>query len=318
MPVRSRAPRDVVSAGVVVFGPSRTVLLVHRPKYDDWSFPKGKVDPGERAVAAAVREAVEETGLRVRLGAPLASQRYPIRGGMKTVLYWTGRPTDGHDVSTYEPNAEIDKVQWVRAERARGLLTYEHDVETLDEALEIRKRTRTFVVLRHGLARARKSWRGDDRKRPLLVGGRRQAERLVPVLSAYGVTRLVTSGSTRCAQTLEPYAAVTGGKLEVDDVFSEEDATPRAVRSAVADLVAQLEESPKRAGGLVLCTHRPVLPWVFDVLGLEDPQAREGRDARGPSAPRQSSRDRAPPRQLNPVAHPLTCGDVVSTVTRRR
>jgi 8-oxo-dGTP pyrophosphatase MutT (NUDIX family)/phosphohistidine phosphatase SixA len=275
-----RGPRDVVSAGVVVFGPKRTVLVVHRPKYDDWSFPKGKLDPGERAAAAAVREVLEETGLGVRLGPPLASQRYPVRGGMKTVVYWTGRSVDespaGLDVSTYEPNAEIDKVQWVSVGRARGLLTYEHDVETLDEALEIRKRTRTFVVLRHGISRARKAWPGDDRRRPLVAGGFKQAERLVPVLTAYGVTRLVSSGSTRCTQTLEPYAASVGGRLEVDDRFSEEDATPKAVRGRVADLMAELAEAPRSAGGLVLCTHRPVLPWVFDALGLEDPGLEKG------------------------------------------
>jgi len=275
-----RGPRDVVSAGVVVFGPKRTVLLVHRPKYDDWSFPKGKLDPGERAAAAAVREVLEETGVRVRLGPPLASQRYPIRGGMKTVVYWTGRPVDDTpdniDVSTYAPNAEIDKVVWVSVRRARGLLTYQHDVDTLDEALEVRKRTRTFVVLRHGVARAKRSWKGDDRRRPLVASGFRQAERLVPVLAAYGVNRLVTSGSTRCTQSLEPYAASTGGKLEVDDVLSEEDATATAVRGKVADLVTELEEAPRSAGGLVLCTHRPVLPWVFDALGLEDPSMDKG------------------------------------------
>jgi 8-oxo-dGTP pyrophosphatase MutT (NUDIX family)/phosphohistidine phosphatase SixA len=275
-----RGPRDVVSAGVVVFGPKRSVLLVHRPKYDDWSFPKGKLDPGERAASAAVREVLEETGVRVRLGPPLASQRYPVRGGMKTVVYWTGRPVDHSrdhlDVSTYVPNAEIDKVQWVTATRARGLLTYEHDVETLDEALEVRKRTRTFIVMRHGVARAKRTWKGDDRRRPLVVSGLRQAERLVPVLAAYGVTRLVTSGSTRCTQSLEPYAASVGGKLEVDDVLSEEDATPKAVRRKVADLVTQLEEAPRSAGGLVLCTHRPVLPWAFDALGLEDPDLEKG------------------------------------------
>jgi 8-oxo-dGTP pyrophosphatase MutT (NUDIX family) len=270
----------VVSAGVVVFGPKRTVLLVHRPKYDDWSFPKGKLDPGERAAAAAVREVLEETGVRVRLGPPLTSQRYPVRDGMKTAVYWTGRPVDATadniDVSTYEPNAEIDKVVWVSVRRARGLLTYEHDVETLDEAFGVRKRTHTFVVLRHGVARAKKSWKGDDRRRPLLAAGLRQAARLTPVLAAYGVTRLVTSGSTRCTQSLEPYAASVGGKLEVDDVLSEEDATPKAVRRKVADLVTALEEAPRSAGGLVLCTHRPVLPWVFDALGLEDPSLEKG------------------------------------------
>lgn len=273
-----RGPRDVVAAGVVVFGPGRTVLLVHRPKYDDWSFPKGKLDPGERAAAAAVREVLEETGVHVRLGPPLGSQRYEIRDGMKTVLYWTGRPV-AHaqtDVSTYEPNAEIDQVRWVSVVDARTELSYPHDVETLDEAVGLRRRTRTVVVLRHGMSRSRGAWTKDDRLRPLLVSGRRQAERLAPVLAAYDLTRLVSSGSVRCRQTLEPYAESVGGTVEVDDVFSEEDATPKAVRKAVAALLAEIDEAPKRAGGLVLCTHRPVLPWVFDALGLEDPGLEKG------------------------------------------
>ena len=89
------------------------MLLVHRPKYDDWSFPKGKLDRGERAAAAAVREVAEETGLRVRLGPPLSSQRYAVSGGMKTVHYWTGTPVGDADVSGYTPNDEIDEVEWV-------------------------------------------------------------------------------------------------------------------------------------------------------------------------------------------------------------
>ena len=268
--------RDVLSAGVVVFGPDRTVLLVHRPKYDDWSFPKGKLDPGERAASAAVREVLEETGVDVRLGPPLESQRYPIRDGMKTVFYWTGRPVGEHDVGAYEVNAEIDDVRWVRIADAPDVLSYEHDVETLEEALGVRKRTRTVVVLRHGISRSRKAWRQDDRRRPLLVTGRRQAERLVPVLAAYGVDRIVTSGSTRCTETVAPYAAAIGGKLEIDDTFSEEDATPKRVRNTVAALLESLDEAPKAAGGVLVCTHRPVLPDVFDALGLEDPRLEKG------------------------------------------
>jgi len=269
-------PRDVVAAGVVVFGPDRTVLLVHRPKYDDWSFPKGKLDPGERAAAAAVREVLEETGVQVRLGPPLGSQRYPIRGGDKTVLYWAGRPGDGHDIGAYVPNDEVDEVRWVPEEKARGKLTYEHDVATLEEALEVRKRTRTLVVLRHAVARSKRTWSKDDRLRPLLAGGHRQAERLVPVLAAYGVARLVSSGSTRCVQTLAPYAAAVDAKVEVDDALSEEDATPKRVRRVVTELLDDLEASSKHAGGTVLCTHRPVLPMVFDALGLPDPKLEKG------------------------------------------
>ena len=149
-----------------------SVLLVHRPKYDDWSFPKGKVDLGERAVAAAVREAEEETGLKVRIGPPLGDQRYRVREGMKTVRYWSGRVIGDADVSGYLPNAEIDDVAWVDIEKAPDLLTYAHDVDTLHEALERPYKTRTLIVLRHAVARSKKSWSRKDSRRPLLAAGR--------------------------------------------------------------------------------------------------------------------------------------------------
>ena len=302
-----RGPRDVFSAGVVVFGPDRTVLLVHRPKYDDWSFPKGKLDPGERAEAAAVREVEEETGLRVRLGPPLGSQRYPIRDGMKTVLYWTGRPVDETDVSTYEPNAEIDGVRWVAVDKARSMLTYPHDVETLDEALPLRKRTRTLVVLRHAIARSKKSWHKDDRLRPLLASGHRQSERLVPVLAAYGVSRLVTSSSTRCTQTLQPYADLIGRKLEMDAVFSQEDATQRAARREVAASPSSSRRHP-RTPAASCCA-----PTGRCSRGSSTPsgsRTRASRRARCSSSTCATAgrRDGAPPGRLKPVGSAVTCG----------
>jgi 8-oxo-dGTP pyrophosphatase MutT (NUDIX family)/phosphohistidine phosphatase SixA len=268
--------REVVSAGAVVLGPAATVLLVHRPRYDDWSFPKGKLDRGEHATAAAVREVEEETGVRVRLGVPLASQRYPIRVGTKLVHYWVGRSVGDGDVGGYEPNTEIDEVAWFPIDKARRRLTYDFDVDTLDEALVHAQKTRTLVILRHSQARSRKTWRGDDEDRPLLATGKHHAERLVPLLSAYDVRRLVTSSSTRCVQTLEPYALATGRKLRYEDKFSEEGASPKAVRAALGSLTDGLYERPASAGGLVVCTHRPVLPWVFDALGLDDPGLAAG------------------------------------------
>ncbi len=268
--------REVVSAGAVVLGPAATVLLVHRPRYDDWSFPKGKLDRGEHATAAAVREVEEETGVRVRLGVPLASQRYPIRVGTKLVHYWVGRAVGDGDVGGYEPNSEIDEVAWFPIDKARRRLTYDFDIDTLDEALVHAQKTRTLVILRHSQARSRKTWRGDDEDRPLLATGKHHAERLVPLLSAYDVRRLVTSSSTRCVQTLEPYAAATGRKLRNEDKFSEEGASPKAVRAALGSLTDGLYERPASAGGLVVCTHRPVLPWVFDALGLDDPGLAAG------------------------------------------
>ncbi len=254
---------DVVAAGVVVWRTGREVLLVHRPRYDDWSFPKGKLDPGEAAPAAAVREVLEETGLRVRLGPPLADQTYAVGAGGKVVHYWVGwvRDDADDDVSTYEPNAEIDQVAWVPLAQARERLTYPRDRATLAAAEPWRRRTRTLVVLRHGKATSRKAWDEDDRLRPLEPRGLEQAQRLVGVLPAWDVARLVSSSSTRCTQTLEPYADAAGHRLRTTDALTEEGATD----SGVADIVAGLLE---RRRGSVLCTHRPVLPTVLAALGV--------------------------------------------------
>jgi len=206
MPSPTGRAREVVSAGAVVLGPGAEVLLVHRPKYDDWSFPKGKLDRGEHATSAAIREVEEETGVRIRLGVPLRDQRYPIRAGTKLVHYWVARAVGDGDVSGYQPNSEIDEVGWFPIDKARRRLTYQFDVDTLAEALHQARKTRTLLIVRHSQARSRKAWRSDDRERPLLATGKHQAERLVPLLSAYDVRRMVSSSSTRCLQTLEPYA----------------------------------------------------------------------------------------------------------------
>jgi 8-oxo-dGTP diphosphatase len=263
------ALRDVLAAGAVVYRPGRQVLLVHRPKYDDWSFPKGKLDPGEHQTAAAVREVAEETGLRVRLGPPLSSQRYLASGRMKTVSYWVGRAVDADDVSGYEPNEEIDGVEWAPYDEAMARLTYPHDRDTLRESKKLRRRTAALVVLRHGAARSRKVWQGDDRVRPLLQPGLLQAEHLVAVLAAYDVTRVVSSSSLRCVQTVRPYADATASCLEEQDGLSEEDAT----RASVGTIVDELLRGDR---GAVLCTHRPVLPDVFDALGVADPGLEPG------------------------------------------
>jgi 8-oxo-dGTP pyrophosphatase MutT (NUDIX family)/phosphohistidine phosphatase SixA len=256
---------DVLAAGAVVFRPGKDVLLIHRPRYDDWSFPKGKLDPGEHVAAAAVREVAEETGLRVRLGPPLAEQQYTLENGnRKVVSYWVGRVVGDDDVSGYAPNNEVDAVEWVAYDKALDRLTHDHDRDTLREAGKVRRRTHPVVILRHSQARSRKAWRKNDRLRPLLRAGQRQAEKLVPVLAAYDATRIVSSSSTRCVETVAPYVDATGRKPELVDGLSEQDATRKSVAGVVEDLVAGDE-------GAVLCTHRPVLPKVFEALGVKDP-----------------------------------------------
>ena len=108
---------DVIAAGAVVVRKG-AVLLVHRPKYDDWSFPKGKQDPGEDDVVTAVREVAEETGVEVRLGMPLPSTAYvQLDGRTKLVHYWRATVVGDHDVTTYRANDEIDDVAWVPTRR---------------------------------------------------------------------------------------------------------------------------------------------------------------------------------------------------------
>jgi 8-oxo-dGTP diphosphatase len=256
-------PRDVLAAGVVISRKGKQVLLVHRPRYDDWSFPKGKLDRGEHPAVAAVREVAEETGVHVRLGRRLTDQRYPNGARMKTVHYWEGWAVGDDDVDGYLVNDEIDEVAWVPIAEAMERLTYPRDRDTLAEARSGSKRTRALAVVRHGAARSRKAWRGDDRRRPLLRAGELQAQRLVPLLAAYDATRIVTSSSTRCLQTVAPYADTTGWPVEEQAGLSEEDATPESVVEIVDDLLHAGE-------GAVLCSHRPVLPAVFDALGIDE------------------------------------------------
>jgi 8-oxo-dGTP diphosphatase len=128
---------EVLAAGGVVWRRRHDgdveVLLVHRPKYDDWSFPKGKLDPGEGFEDAALREVEEETGLRCRLGDGLKSAEYrDHHGRSKLVRYWAMEPLGGE----FHPTSEVDEVRWVSPADARRVLSYDHDREVLG-ALEV-------------------------------------------------------------------------------------------------------------------------------------------------------------------------------------
>jgi 8-oxo-dGTP diphosphatase len=127
--------QEVRAAGGVVWragtdGPE--ILLVHRPRYDDWSLPKGKLDPGESFEQAAVREVLEETGVAVRLGAPLDTARYrDHKGRDKVVRYWL---MEVEDEGALAPNDEVDEIRWVPAADAPVLLSYLRDAELVRDA----------------------------------------------------------------------------------------------------------------------------------------------------------------------------------------
>ncbi len=123
---------EVLAAGAVVWrvGPDGhiEVALVHRPRYDDWSFPKGKLLPGETLAEAAVREVGEETGFRCRIGNVIGSHRYrDSRARWKEVTYWLMEWVDGR----FDPSVEVDRLRWVQLAEAERLLTYDRDHELL-------------------------------------------------------------------------------------------------------------------------------------------------------------------------------------------
>jgi len=263
----SGTPSMVLAAGCVVWRPGGDepeVLVVHRPRWDDWSFPKGKLDPDEEPIAAAVREVAEETGLRVRVGPRLRDDHYTISSGQpKTVSYWVARaPRSADDITGYQTNAEIDGVAWISLSDARARLTYPRDVELLKELDVSAFDSSVLLVVRHAEARKRKTWRGEDRKRPLAAEGRRTADRLVPVLAAYGVTRVVTSDALRCVETMLPFVNAYGVKARVEPGLSEE----RASAKVLSRVATKAVRSRKR---MAICTHRPVLPRLCAALGIE-------------------------------------------------
>jgi len=264
----------IFAAGAVLWREVKGQLLVaviHRARYDDWSFPKGKQDPGENLPQTAVREIREETGLKIKLGVRLKIVHYTVGDNIpKEVHYWAARVTDSALAnSKFEPSEEVAKVEWKTPEEVRGLLTYDFDREVLDRALDLHVlghlRTKPVIVLRHASATPRTDWKGgkglDDGHRPLLDQGHIEAQQLVPLLSAFAPKRLVTSSWVRCRTTLEPFSKAKKLKLIERHQLSEfgNKKGPRRTLKVVHDLVT--DGSPA-----VICSHRPALPTILEAL----------------------------------------------------
>ena len=261
---------DVYAAGAVCWREEKRdllVALVHRVKYQDWTFPKGKVDPGETLAEAAVREIKEETGLKIKLGVPLETITYALdKSKNKVVHYWAARVSDKSLASSkFTPNEEISEVVWITAEQAFSRLSYQHDRDLLQEVLELRKngmlKTKPLIILRHASATPRVEYVGEDGKRPLLPDGKKQAKELIRLLSAYGPKRVFTSPWRRCRDTISPYAKAHRYKIIERGELSEMGNAKGPARTAK---VARRLFTDARSS--VLCTHRPTLPTITEVL----------------------------------------------------
>ena len=248
------------------------VAIIHRCRYNDWSLPKGKVDPGETEPATAVREVHEETGHRVHLGRALATVHYPVLQGVKRVRYWAGRDLGGEFTAT----AEVDDLVWMPAKDAMGKLSYPHDRKVLRRFIKLPADTKTMLIVRHGTAGSKSRYKGDDRNRPLDKHGRAQAELLVGQLLAFGPTSVYAADRLRCIQTIEPVADELGVEIGLEPTLTEEAywRNRDKARQRVIDIAAE-------DGSPVICTQGKVIPdliqWWCDRDRVKPDKSRNGK-----------------------------------------
>jgi len=268
--------KPILAGGAVVTREHPTrgieVVIIHRKRYDDWTLPKGKLEPGEALPVCAVREVQEETGVSIRLGVPLDTIRYEAgKSGPKKVDYWGGIVLE---VVRRAPDAEVDVVSWLPVRAALARLTYSHDHFLVQQYLE-QPATTPVIIVRHAKAMDRKDWSRKDQARPLNTRGRRQARMLVPMLEAYGITRLVSSTSTRCLSTLLPYAHRRELAIESYAQLTEEEGTDDA--RGVGKLISRVQAAALADGQpTAICVHRPVLPHILDALEIAPAQLVTG------------------------------------------
>ncbi len=269
---------ELVAAGAVLWrlashGHVETAV-VHRPRYDDWSLPKGKPHKGEALPATAVREVAEETGHTAVLGPRMGSTRYPMAAGDKTAHYWAARATHGH----FTPSEEVDELRWLTPGAAAGLLSYPHDRAVLADIGLATGVIGTVLLMRHAKAGKRDDWDGDDALRPLTAAGRRQAAALRAVLPLFGPQRVYSAPVTRCRQTVTDLAADLGVPVIDEPLLSEEGylADPQAGRHRLLTIAAE-------PGPAVACSQGGVIPDVVQRLISEtrltvpgEPPSRKG------------------------------------------
>lgn len=230
------------------------VALVHRPRYDDWTLPKGKEDPGESPPDCALREVEEETGYRARIVGHAGTARYSVPEGPKQVEYYLMRPIRFHG---FAPNEEVDDLEWVPPAEAGRMFTYEFDRTLLEEIdLQDVLMTTTVHIVRHGAAGDRSEWEGPDHERPLTEKGFAQAEALKGELAGIGVARILSSPYVRCTQTVEPLAEAIGVEMETTDALAE-----GAGQREIADLIDEVAGST-----VVLSSHGDVIPAMLQRL----------------------------------------------------
>ena len=263
------APPPVRAAGGVVYrldphdslGATARIAVVHRPRYDDWSLPKGKRRRAEPAVVAARREIGEETGLDAVIQAQLGRVRYQTTAGRKTVQYFAAAERPGTVLSGFAPDGEVDELRWLSASDAAALVSYPGDRKMLARFLELTPITATVVLIRHARAGKRDAWAGPDELRPLSAAGRKQAAALAGVLPCFAPQRVLSARPARCRQTVEPLADALGVAVEPAP-WAGDEPYAQDPHSALQALVA----IAGRGETVAVCSQGDALPGLLEQL----------------------------------------------------
>ncbi|MEW2386406.1 NUDIX hydrolase [Micromonospora sp. NPDC047707] len=259
------APPGIRAAGGVVWRPGPAgveVVLVHRPRYGDWSLPKGKLEPAEHPLFAAVREVAEETDVRAVPQVRLPSIGYRSEGRPKVVDYWSMQAVGE---GGFQPGTEVDEVRWLPVDEAARLVSYPHDAEVLAAFAALPPVTVATVLVRHGHAGKRGTWAGPDSGRPLDAQGWAQAHALAPLVALVRPVRLLAASARRCVQTLDPAAALLDLPIEVDGDLDE----PRAGQDrdeCVLATAARLAALGAAGDPVAVCSQGKVIPGALERL----------------------------------------------------
>ena len=252
----------IEAAGGVLWRPAADgsgaeICIVHRPKYDDNSVPKGKLGKGEHILIAAAREVTEETGYTLVIGPPLPEMSYLKDGVPKRVRFWSMRAVSGE----FAPNDEVDRIMWVSPAQALTLLTVGRDPSVVEAFAADTTPTVALVIVRHASAGDPTAWDGDDRDRPLDDVGHQQAAAIAEIFSLYGITHVLSADVLRCIETVKPFADTAAITVDSEPLLSD-----GGFAQSPAAAVQRLLDMAESGQATALCSQGTVIPSVVTSL----------------------------------------------------